>query len=157
MNISIKLLADYPHLISTVGKIRWQEWGHPPEPDRLDSWVKVTEQEAGSEKLPVTWVAIDDHGQAVGAVGLAKFDIEERRDRTPWVIGMIVAPHCRSMGIGSLLLASLEVFASQCSYSQIWVATGGSAVDFYKKCGWKLAEVINQSTGEIASILSKRM
>src|SRR5919109_2819717 len=89
--ISIELLADHPHLVSTIGELRWREWGHPPEPDRLDWWVKVTSQEAGRDILPVTWVAIDDFGQAVGAVGLGEFDIEERRDRSPWVLGMIVA------------------------------------------------------------------
>nr|MBA3873739.1 hypothetical protein [Anaerolineae bacterium] len=82
-NVSIKLLADYPHLFSAVGELRWQEWGRPPEPERLDWWVNITAYEAGRDHLPVTWVAIDEHGQAVGAVGLGEFDIEERRDRTP--------------------------------------------------------------------------
>jgi hypothetical protein len=40
--------------------------------------------------LPVTWVAIDPLGQAVGAVGLGAFDIAKRCDRSPWVLGMIV-------------------------------------------------------------------
>jgi hypothetical protein len=44
---------------------------------------------AGSSHLPVTWVASDGSG-ALGAVGLGQFDIEERRDRSPWVLGMIV-------------------------------------------------------------------
>ena len=155
MNVSIELLADYPHLFQAVGEMRWKEWGHPPEPDQLEWWVNVTAQESGRNSLPVTWVAVDDQNQAIGAVGLAEFDIEERRDRTPWIIGMIVTPHCRGMGIGRQLLATLEIFAHQNGYSQIWVGTGGQAVDFYQKCGWKLTEVIERPTGETVRILVK--
>jgi predicted N-acetyltransferase YhbS len=155
LDVSIKLLADYPHLMTAVGEIRWKEWGHPPEPVRLDWWINITMQESGRSNLPVTWVAVDDQGQAVGAVGLAEFDIEERRDRTPWIVGMIVASHCRGMGIGSQLLSTLEIFANQSGYSQIWVATGGPAVNFYQKCGWRLTETLERPTGERATILVK--
>ncbi len=147
MTVSIKLLADYPHLITAVGEMRWKEWGHPPEPDNLDWWVNVTKQEAGRNSLPVTWVAVDHQGQAAGAVGLAAFDIEERHDRTPWIIGMIVSSQYRSNAIVSQLLATLEIFTQQNGCSRIWVGTGGDAVNFYQKCGWRLTEVIKRPIG----------
>ena len=151
---SVELLADHPHLIRSVGQIRWKEWGHPPEPESLDWWVEVTAREAGRDALPVTWVAIAPPGQAVGAVGLGEFDIEERHDRSPWVLGMIVADQYRGLGIGSKLMATLEAWAHQHGYRQVWVATG-QAVDFYRKCGWEVMEVINRHSGERASILAK--
>ena len=46
--------------------------------------------EAGQRGLPVTWVAVGVGGEAAGAVGLGEFDIAERRDRSPWVLGMVV-------------------------------------------------------------------
>lgn len=155
MSISIKLLADYPELIPAVGEIRWRDWGHAPEPEELDWWVNVTEKEAGRESLPVTWVALDEQGQAVGAVGLAPLDIEERRDRSPWVIGMIVRPEAREQGIGRALLATLEAFVSSKDYRQIWVGTGDQAVHFYERCGWTLTETIERATGETVLILTK--
>ena len=109
--VSVELLADNPHLIPMIGEIRWKEWGHAPEPERLDWWVEVTAREAGRDNLPITWVAIDLHDQAVGAVGLGQFDIEERRDRSSWVLGMIVATQSRSRGIGSKLMQTLETWA----------------------------------------------
>ena len=126
----VELLADNPHLIAAVGEMRWREWGHAPE--QLVWWVDVT----GRAALPVTWVAIDALGEAVGAVGLAAFDIAERRDRSPWVLGMIVAEHRHDAGIGGQLMAALEVWAGQHGYVQAWVATGGRAVAFYEKCRW---------------------
>jgi GNAT superfamily N-acetyltransferase len=154
--ISVQLLADYPHLISAVGAIRWREWGHPPEPTSLNWWVDVTAREAGRDTLPVTWVAIDAQGQAVGAVGLGEFDIEERRDRSPWVLGMIVLPELRGLGIGSQLMGSLEAWAGQHGYPQVWVATGGRAVQFYQKCGWVLVETVEHGS-EMMSVLTKIM
>lgn len=153
--VSVELLADHPHLVPTVGQIRWREWGHPPEPESLDWWIDVTAREAGRADLPVSWVAIDTLGNAVGAVGLGEFDIEERRDRSPWVLGMIVAVERRGLGIGGQLMEALESWAQQRGYSQLWVATGGRAVDFYRKCGWNLIEVFNRPSGEIVSILTK--
>lgn len=155
IRVSFKLLADYPHLFAAVGEMRWKEWGHPPEPDQLDWWVNVTMQESGRDKLPVTWVAFEDEGRAIGAVGLAEFDIEERRDRTPWIVGMIVAREYRGIDVGRQLLAALEIFARQNGYSEIWVGTGGPAVVFYQKCGWKLREMIERPTGESVTILVK--
>jgi predicted N-acetyltransferase YhbS len=108
LDVSIELLADHPHLIPAVGELRWREWGHPPEPERLDWWVDITGRESGRENLPITWVAINPRGHAVGAVGLGEFDIEQRRDRSPWVLGMIVDVHYRNRGIGSKLMEALE-------------------------------------------------
>jgi hypothetical protein len=69
--ISVRLLADLPDLVPAVGKLRWQEWGHEPGRTALSWWVEVTGREAGRDGLPVTFVAVDRHGEAVGAAGLA--------------------------------------------------------------------------------------
>ena len=99
-------------------------------------------------------MAIDEHGQAVG---LGEFDIEGRRDRSPWVLGMIVFASQRGRGIGGRLMGSLEAWAVQHGYSQVWVATGGLAVDFYRKCGWELVETFMRSSRERISVLTKRL
>lgn len=155
--ISVGLLADNPHLIPAVGEIRWKEWGHVPERVDLEWWVDVTSQESGADEIPVTWVAIDDLGQAVGAVGLGEFDIEERRDRSPWVLGMIVAEQYRGAGIGGQLMGTLEAWARRRGYPRVWVATGDLAVAFYQKCGWQLTETFERSSGEVTSILVKSL
>jgi GNAT superfamily N-acetyltransferase len=146
--IAVHLLADHPQLIPAVAEMRWKEWGNAPERKDLGWWVQVTSQEAGRDALPVTWVAIDARGCAVGAVGLAEFDLEERRDRSPWLIGMIVSPGLRSGGIGGTLVAELKEWAGDRGFADVWVATGGRAIDFYQKHGWRLFEVLDQSSGE---------
>ena len=154
--VRVELLADHEQLIAAVGEMRWREWGHPPEPEDRESWVDVTAREAGRDRLPVTWVAVDERGAALGAVGLAEYDIEERRDRSPWLIGMIVRADRRGTGIGGLLVARLEAWAATHGYRQAWVATGGRAVDFYRKCGWEPSETFERASGEVTTVLTKR-
>jgi GNAT superfamily N-acetyltransferase len=157
--VTVALLADHEHLIAAVGQMRWQEWGRPPEEEDLVSWVEVTACEAGRDRLPITWVALDARGQALGAVGLAEFDIEERRDRSPWLIGMIVRADRLGQGIGGRLVARLEAWASSHGCEQVWVGTGGGgrAVRFYQKCGWEVTETFERVSGEVVTVLSRRL
>jgi GNAT superfamily N-acetyltransferase len=157
MNIRIEILADNPELIASVGQLRWKEWGRPPEPDRLEEWIAITEKEAGKSFLPITWVAGDEGTHAVGAVGLAKSDIQECGDRSPWVIGTIVAEQQRGKGIGGRLLNALESRAKNKEYSKLWVGTGGRAATFYTKCGWRFHENILRPSGETVTILRKEL
>jgi GNAT superfamily N-acetyltransferase len=156
-SVEVHLLADHESLIAAVGEIQWREWGHPPEPEDRDWWIDVSAREAGRRLLPITWVAIDARGEAVGAAGLGEFDIEERRDRSPWVLGMIVRPDRRGTGIGRRLLSRLESWAREQGCGQVWVATGDQASGFYQACGWQLIERFERGTGETAVVLSKHL
>jgi len=106
--ISVHMLADRLHLVGAVAEMRWREWADEPGREELSWWVDVTAAEAGQRGLPVTWVAVDEGGEATGAVGLGEFDIAERRDRSPWVLGMVVRSASRGRGVGRLLLSRLE-------------------------------------------------
>jgi GNAT superfamily N-acetyltransferase len=156
-SVAVQLLADNTDLIATIGDLRWREWGHAPDPEDLDWWVNVTAGEAGRDCLPITWVAIDARGGALGAVGLGAFDITERRDRSPWVLGMIVQPDRRGIGIGRLLLTHLEAWAGIHGYKQVWVANEGPAIGFYRKCGWAWSETVERASSESVSVLTKRL
>ena len=139
----VHLLADRADLLEAVTDLRWLEWGHAPEPIDRNWWHAATVREAGRSGLPMTWVASDESG-ALGAVGFGRFDIEERRDRSPWLLGMIVRPDRRGSGIGRLLLTHLETWAHRHGYQQFWVATGGAAVGFYQRCGWRIYEPVDR-------------
>jgi GNAT superfamily N-acetyltransferase len=154
---SIRSLANHPDLVVTIGDLRWKEWGHPPEPtDRL-WWIEVTRRESGAEGLPVTFVAVDAHGSGIGAVGLDEFDIDERRDRSPWLQGMIVRPDRRGEGVGRGLLEHLEVWASKHGFTQLWAANEGPAVDFYRRCGWVVVEIVPRLHLPAATVLTRHL
>ncbi len=54
MTVLVRLLADAPHLIEPVGRMRFAEWGSN---NNVDEWISITEREAGRDELPVSWVA----------------------------------------------------------------------------------------------------
>jgi GNAT superfamily N-acetyltransferase len=155
MTMRISLLADEPALIPDVANMRWREWGHPPEPEDPAWWLETTAREAGRTTLPVTVVAHDDE-EVLGAVGIGEFDLEERRDRSPWVLGMIVRTDHRGTGVGRALMGHLAQWAVANGFPEMWVATGPTADGFYRRCGWILTESLYcESQGETVTVLRK--
>ena len=155
-SVAVELLADRSDLVEAVTDLRWREWGHAPEPTDRTWWRAATIRESGRSELPITWVASDSSG-ALGAVGLGQFDIDERHDRSPWLLGMIVRPDRRGSGLGRLLLNSLESWASEHEYEQLWAANEGPAVVFYQRCGWQYGETVERGTKATVTILTRRL
>src|SRR5215472_3634404 len=79
------MLADRLHLVGAVAEMRWREWGDEPGREELSWWVDVTAAEAGQRGLPVTWVAVNEGGEAAGAVGAG--GVRHRRAAGPFALG----------------------------------------------------------------------
>jgi len=156
-NETIDLLADRPDLIDEVGMMRWREWGRPPEPEDPQWWTDATRREAGREGLPVTYVAVSATGELLGAIGLGEFDIAERRDRTPWVLGTVVQPDRRGAGIGRRLLRRTEQHAAEVGFQTIWVANEGRALGFYSACGYRYVEAVRLERGVTTYVMTRSL
>ena len=156
MELTVTLLADSLDAAESVAMMRWKEWGHPPESEDPAWWLEITRSEAGRENLPVTWVARDASGAVLGAVGLDTYDLDERRDTTPWVTGMIVRSDLRGGGIGRVLMQHLERWAAERGIAEAWVGTD-LAGTFYEKCGWIPLESFVSNDGEHIDVLHKVM
>jgi GNAT superfamily N-acetyltransferase len=132
------LLADQPELIAEVGALRWRASGSEGTPGR---WIESTARDAGRDCLPLTLVAMGLDGHAIGAVTLGAVDadaVAACRDRTPWVVRMVVSPDERRCGVGRLMVAAVEEVARDLGHAQMWVAAGCSDVAFYRHCGWQV-------------------
>jgi GNAT superfamily N-acetyltransferase len=151
--VNVELLADRPDLLIPLARLRWQEWHDHADRENLDWWVATTRAETGRDALPVTFVATDHPGEAAGGVGLIEVEHPELADRGPWVVGTIVHPDRRGDGIGALLLARLRGWAAAAGFEQLWVSTGGPAVDFYRRCGFEPVEVATLPGGDRPTIL----
>ncbi len=108
----------------------------------------------------MTLVAIDAAGDAAGVVGLGRIDDElsatERGGRTPWILGLVVHPESRKLGVGRRLLEKLQDIAASLGHPQTWVATGDEAAGFYQRCGWVAVEHLRlESTGIPTTILTR--
>jgi GNAT superfamily N-acetyltransferase len=154
LNIEVELLADRPDLLVPLARIRWNEWGSEPGREELQFWVDITSSETGQVGLPVTFVASAASDDVLGGVGLIPVEYPELGDRGPWVAGTIVRPDLRGRGVGSALMSHLLRYASSAGFHQVWVATGGRAVDFYRGCGFSFVEQAHLADGEETSVLA---
>ena len=130
------LLADQPELIAEVGVLRWRAAGSVGTPG---PWIESTARDAGRESLPLTLVAMDLEGRAIGAVTLgSEDDLADvpRGARVPWVVRMVVSPGERMCGVGRLMMTAVEDLAREHGHDRLWVAASVDDADFYVHCGW---------------------
>lgn len=157
--LRVEPLGERADLFGAVGMLRWNQWSYGQKD--VSRFVQVTAEEAGNRSsLPLSLVAIDESEQAIGVVGLGDVDDEvsdaERRGRTPWILGMVVASDRRQQGVGRRLFEGLHQAAATLSHDRTWVATGVQAVNFYKSCGSSAVETLElRSTGISTTILVK--
>ncbi len=157
MVVAVTLLADSLESAEAVAEMRWQEWaGFPDSPKDPAWWLDITIREAGREELPVTFVAHDTAGEVLGAVGLDTYDLDERRDTSPWITGMIVRQDRRGEGVGRTLMQHLERWAAVHRIAHAWVGTD-LALGFYQRCGWTLLESFTRSNGQQMAVLHKKL
>jgi GNAT superfamily N-acetyltransferase len=69
----------------------------------------------------------------------------------------VVDPAQRNRGTGGRLMRALEGWAAGQGYTRLWVATGGRAVDFYRKCGWEVVESFVRLSGEGMTVLTRSL
>jgi GNAT superfamily N-acetyltransferase len=150
------LLADRPDLATKWAELHWREWGDEPGREQLSWWVTEAAKAVQRTCVPAAFIALGAGDDVLGGVGLAQFDLDERHDRSPWVVGAIVHSDHRGQGVGHALMARLEAWAADIGIDHMWVATGGRAIRFYQQCGWEHAEDLLTQSGETATILTKQ-
>jgi GNAT superfamily N-acetyltransferase len=156
---SFALLADRPDLAPHWAALHWREWGKEAGREELSWWVEDASKATQRTHPPVALIALGHHDEVLGGVGVHPFDLDERRDRSPWVVGMIVRADRRGEGIGQALLAQLEAWAGQVGIEQLWVCTEteGRTVSFYLRCGYERVEDVTSQTRGLVTILTKRI
>jgi GNAT superfamily N-acetyltransferase len=155
---AITLLADRPELAVGWAELHWREWGDEPGREELSWWVDAASQAIQRTTVPAAFIALGPAGEVLGGVGLSQFDLEERRDRSPWIVGMIVRADLRGQGIGQALMTRLGAWAITVGIEQVWVCTEreGRAAAFYQQCGYARVENLITRRGEDAGIFTKR-
>jgi hypothetical protein len=95
---TITLLADQPDLAARWAQLHWIEWGNEPGREELTWWIDAAARAMQRTTVPVAFIALGGQGEVLGGVGLNQFDVEERRDRSPWVVGTIIRADRRGEG-----------------------------------------------------------
>lgn len=134
MTKKLSLLANHLELIPLLANWYRQEWGHL-SPDRsLEEWIQRLAERAHRDRIPLTVIAFEDD-QPVGLASLVAADMDTRRDLSPWLAGVYVAPAYRKRGFGSDLVMDIEERAAGLGIETLYLYTN-SAQRLYERLGW---------------------
>ena len=150
--LAVTTIAKRPDLLPIVAHWLWREWwqrrGHSLEQTQTIYASCCTQVGA-----PQTFVLLADESP-VGTVTLAKRDLDERPNLTPWLAGVFVVPEARGRGYVRHLLAAFDEACRAASIRTAWLYTN-TAKRVYLRAGWQVAEVI-QRQGKLPVTLMRR-
>ncbi|MEA2573984.1 MAG: hypothetical protein QOH93_1282 [Chloroflexia bacterium] len=135
----IESIADHPHLIDTIARWHWDEWGHADPEGSVESWAEGLRERTNRNAVPTTYVALEGE-ELLGSATLVDNDMTTRRDLWPWVAGVFVKPECRGQGVGSALMLHLVREAAQMGIRKLYLHTA-KARAFYETLGWRFLDM----------------
>ncbi len=140
--------SERPDLVPVTVQWRWDAFfrdsGRPFD-ELLTEAHRVAAQ---ALPMPRTFVLLED-GEPVGTASLAPEDLEERPDLTPWLAGVVVAPHARRRGCAARLVAAVETEAAHAGFSTLWLYTR-TAERIYARVGWETVERLQHNGHSVA-------
>ena len=144
-------LADNPAWLSTCADwalSTWgASWGHSPS--RAKAWLTTL---LANEAETMFVAAIAE--QAVGMAGIETYDLAARRDLSPWLANVFVAPAFRRRGIATALVAAVENWAWDRGHNRLYLFTPDQMA-FYESRGWHLTGQTDRHNGALVSIMQK--
>jgi N-acetylglutamate synthase-like GNAT family acetyltransferase len=75
----------------------------------------------------------------LGTASLVAHDLAERRDLSPWLAAVYVAPAARNRGVGSALVRAVMDETLVLSIEELYLFTPDK-MTFYSRLGWQVLE-----------------
>ena len=140
-HLVVTTIASRPDLLAVVAEWLWNQWWRP-RGHTLEQAQAIYAECVAEVGAPQTLVLLS--GQTpVGTVTLARKDLEERPDLTPWLAGVFVVPDARGRGYVNYLLAAFDEACRAASIKTAWLYTN-TAERIYLRAGWQIAEIIQR-------------
>lgn len=138
--MEIAYLADYPHLAPTLAEWHYQQWNRMHANDSVARWLEYLRGASNRLRIPSVFVAVEN-GNLLGSATLADYDMETRRDLTPWLADVFVAPEFRRRGIASALVRRVVEEAKALLVPQLYLFTTGPWRErLYAGLGWSVID-----------------
>ena len=152
--ITIGYLADYLEWVPVIAGWFYEQWYdlYVNRSMTLKDTENSIAERCNYDKIPLALVAVKDD-KVIGTICLKQFDMETRKDLSPWLAGLYVATEQRCNGVGSLLVEGLIEKTIALDISKLYLYTP-DAEDFYGKLGWQALEQ-TEYLGRKVTILEK--
>jgi len=146
------LLIQHPRLAPVVGGWIFDMWGHRNPSETYAAVCERVEQRLNDTTLPIAMIALCD-GDPVGTASLVPHDLKTRLDLFPWLAAVYVDESRRNLGIGSMLVQSIEELAKDLGIDKLYLFTPDKC-SFYRRQGWSFFEE-TEYLGERKTIMTK--
>ena len=153
MTLRVTTIRERPDLLPIVAEWLWREWWEQ-KGRTLEQAQAIYADCVAETGAPQTFVLLEGE-LPVGTVTLARKDLDERPDLTPWLAGVFVIPDRRGRGYVYHLFDEFERACQAVSVEAAWLYTN-TAERVYLRAGWERTEVI-QRPGKLPIILMRRI
>ncbi len=150
--MAVTTIAKRPDLLPIVADWLWREWWQR-RGCSLEQTHAIYAECLAEVGAPQTIVLLAGE-VPIGTVTLARKDLDERPDLTPWLAGVFVVPEARGQGHVQHLLAAFDEACRAASIKTAWLYTN-TAERVYSRAGWHVAEVV-QRQGKLPVTLMRR-
>jgi GNAT superfamily N-acetyltransferase len=138
--MEIGYLADHLDFALTLAGWHYEQWKGLHENDSVGQRIEFLKAGANRLKIPAVFVAIEN-GELRGSATLAASDMETRRELTPWMIDVYVAPQWRRRGIASQLVHRVVVEAAALKVAELYLFTTGPwREQLHAGLGWSVID-----------------
>jgi GNAT superfamily N-acetyltransferase len=138
--MEIAYLADHLDFVPALAQWHYRQWNWQHENDSVASRLDSLTAAANRRRIPSVFVAIEN-GELRGSATLAPYDMETRRDLTPWMTHVFVAPEFRRRGIASALVRRVVDEARALDISELYLFTTGPWREkLYADLGWSVID-----------------
>jgi N-acetylglutamate synthase-like GNAT family acetyltransferase len=134
--LQIESLADHLDAIPMLARLHHAEWRLVTPHLRLEDRLARFQARTCRGEVPTSFVAVMDR-QVVGVACLVDYDVESKKDLTPWLASVLVVPEYRRRGIGSRLSERVSEEANRLGYEALYLITTNK-IDFYARLGWSV-------------------
>ncbi|MGO2879841.1 MAG: GNAT family N-acetyltransferase [Halomonas sp.] len=146
-----RLSADSPHL-PTVVRWTFAAWGNLYPGLTLEEAIDDTMSECGISGVPSVFIALQDD-VPVGTACLIDDDMSIRRELTPWLASVFVAPEWRGQGVASALVQRVEAEVRNSGIHQCYLYTPDQQ-SLYQRLGWQAIETL-EYRGETVTLMRR--
>ena len=140
-DLCIELLVDHPNVIPTLASWEQREWGYLLPGVSFEQLVSAFRWRANRDRIPMTLLGFVG-GELVATASLVVHDMTTRKDLSPWLAIVYVAPDHRRKGYGGAMVRAAMNKASELGVDGLYLFTPNQ-VAFYEKLWWSAVQDID--------------
>lgn len=130
-------LKEVPHHLETLAGWHHAQWSYL-NPDRtLAERIDRMREHLVTDFIPTTFVTAKDN--LFGSAAIIECDMDTRKELSPWLASVYVAPEFRRQGIGSKLVLHVMERAKDNNIKTLYLYTPDREA-FYCRLGWSRLE-----------------